>query len=241
MAAPTKTARIGLLFDDPSLENSWFLVDFSRHAKISDVESEIKECFSSDACGKVVLKINNFLLPSASSCKLFRENDTVYVRFEKPVQSEIQASCDTDCLSRKRVCSRIDGNTEDIVFGHSSAGRHELQDYKTKKRRHSEMDSNLENSDTGKKHKSSKHKKKKHSEEFMQHGELIHELAITDKDQYKAKKSKGRKDNAEKDNDSENRNMASGDAMQNGDELKEKDKSEPDMSESENGLFKLWP
>lgn len=82
MAAPGKTARIGLLLENPNLENSWFLVDFSKHTCVRDVASEIKECYFTSILNdmRIVLRINNFLLPPSGSSELFRENDIVSVR-----------------------------------------------------------------------------------------------------------------------------------------------------------------
>lgn len=82
MATSMNTARIGLSFEESDIENSWFLVDFSKHTTVEDVGNEIKYQYlrSMKNDDTVVLRINDFLLPAFGKSILFRENDIVSVR-----------------------------------------------------------------------------------------------------------------------------------------------------------------
>ncbi|XP_045213574.2 uncharacterized protein LOC123564235 [Mercenaria mercenaria] len=181
MAAPTYTARIGLAFDKPDLENSWFLVDFSKHDKIEDVIIEIKNQYFkcvTDCDKAVTLRINNFLLPPNGSSELFRENDVVSVRLETKSENR-------ETLAGKWVHSCIDDSSRQISSSHSLA--EDLEDHK-RKRKHSETV--CEHGEV--KYKSLKHKKRKHRDRHLSEEVLEHLQFDSNSSQYTRTKQKSK-------------------------------------------------
>ncbi|KAL4240303.1 hypothetical protein ACF0H5_001096 [Mactra antiquata] len=157
-------ARIGLSFDSNDVENCWFVVDFSRHLQIADIENDIKRKYfkSADEEMRVVLKLNNFRFPPSERSVLLRDNDIVDVSLVKENKcNNTSNNCDIFERKPKKERKRKHVNEETDETRHTDESDYSLRKIKKSKKIKHRDEKTVELSiDDGNETKKKKHKKK---------------------------------------------------------------------------------
>ncbi|XP_013388565.1 coilin isoform X2 [Lingula anatina] len=158
MAASTKNVRVKLSFKNVLLSENhlpgiyWYLVEPQTHPTVTHMIRDLKSKFNLEEAD-LVLKVEDCVIPTWESTKIFRENDTVDIKCSEKQEQIIIASCnqtwDENSLKKKKkkkrtsversIC-KTNVETEDTLNAESNAKRSAIHENSGSKRKSSDVD-----------------------------------------------------------------------------------------------------